>query len=72
MIGSRGEAVIYHEINEAEHKAQGMYRITFPPYDSLSEFEDDDAQEEAEEETLSPPNQNNVPTPGYRPVREKE
>ena len=32
-----------------------MYRTTFhPPYDSMSEFEDDDAQEEKEEDTDSP------------------
>ena len=48
-----------------------MYRITFPTYDSLSEFEDDDAQEEeVEEEMFSPPNTTNVPTAGYRPVME--
>ena len=50
VIGSRGEAAIYPEINEAEHKAPGMYRTTFSPYDSMSEFEDDDAQEEEEED----------------------
>ena len=66
MIGSRGEAAIYPEINEAEHKPPGMYRVTFPPYDSMSEFEDDDAQEEEEEDIHVPPNPSNVPTPGYR------
>ena len=71
MIGSRGEAAIYPEINEAEHKAPVMYRITFPPYDSLSEFEDNDAQDEEDEDTYSPPNPTNVPTPGYRPVSDR-
>ena len=33
-----------------------------PPYVSMSEFEDDDAQEEVEEETFVPPNPTNVPT----------
>ena len=46
MIGSRGEAVIYTEINEADHKPPGMYRTTPSYYDSMSKFEDDDAQEE--------------------------
>ena len=47
------------------------HRITLPPYDLLSEYEDDDAQEdEVEEETLAPPNPTNVPTPGYRPARD--
>ena len=55
MIGSRGEAVNYPEINEAEHKAPGMYLTTPALYDSMSEFEDDDAQEEEEEETYPPP-----------------
>ena len=54
MIGSRGEAAIYPELNGAEHKAPGMYRTTVHTYDSMSEFEDDDAQEEEEEETYSP------------------
>ena len=71
VIGSRGEAVIYHEINEAKHKAPGMYRTTPSPYDSLSKFEDDDAQEEQEQETYSHPNPTNVPTPGYRRVRDR-
>ena len=48
-----------------------MYRITFPPYDSMSELEDYDAQgEEEEEETYSPPNPTNVPTQGYRPAKQ--
>ena len=55
VIGSSGEAVNYPEINEAEHKAPGMYRTTSSPYDSMSEFEDDYAQEEEEEETYSHP-----------------
>ena len=63
MIGSRGEVAIYPEINEADYKPLRMYRTTFPPYDSMSEFEDDDAQEEVEEETFVPPNPTNVPTP---------
>ena len=46
VIESRGEAAIYPEINEADYKPPGMYRTTFPPYDSMSEFEDDDAHEE--------------------------
>ena len=71
MIGSRGEAAIYPEINEAEHKPPGMYRVTFPRYDSMSEFEEDDAQEEEEEDLHVPPNPSNVPTPGYRPVRDR-
>ena len=71
MIGSRGEAVIYPEINEAEHKPLGMYRHTYSHYDSMSEFEDDDAQEEEEEETHPPPNPTNVTTPGYRQVRDR-
>ena len=45
VIGSRGEAVIYPEIKEADYKPLGMYRHTYSPCDSMSEFEDDDAQE---------------------------
>ena len=71
MIVSRGEAVNYHEINEAEHKAPGMYRTTPTIYDSMSEFEDDDAQEEVEEDISVPLNPTNVPTPDYRPVRDR-
>ena len=71
VIEFRGETVNYHEINEAEHKAPGMYRTTFYPYDSMSEFEDDDAHEEQEEETYSTPNATTVPTPGYREVRDR-
>ena len=71
MIGSRGEAAIYTELNDAEHKPPGTSRITFPPYDSMSEFEDDDAQEEVEEEDFVPPNQTNVPTPGYRQAMDR-
>ena len=37
----------------------------------MSEFEDDDAQEEVEEEDFVPPNPTNVPTPGYRPARDR-
>ena len=48
-----------------------MYRVTVPPYDSMSEFEDDHAQEEEEEDTHVPPNPNNVSTPGYRPTRDR-
>ena len=55
MIGSRGDAVIYPEINEADYKLLVMYRTTPAIYDSMSEFEDDDAQEEQEKETYSPP-----------------
>ena len=55
MIGSRGEAVNYPEIKEADYKPLGMYRTTPAIYDSMSEFEDDDAKEEEEEETYSPP-----------------
>ena len=37
----------------------------------MSEYEDDDAQEEeVDEETFLPPNPTNVPTPGYRQVRD--
>ena len=71
MIGSRGEAVVYPEINEAEYKTLGMYRTTPAIYDSMSEFEEDDTQEEVEEETFVPPNPTNVPTPGYRPGRDR-
>ena len=46
-----------------------MNRITFPPYDSMSEFEDDDARgKQEEEETYTPPNPANVTTQGYRPA----
>ena len=48
-----------------------MYRVTFPPYDSISEFEDDDAQEEEVEDIHVPANTGNVSTPGYRPVRDR-
>ena len=71
MIGSRGERVTYHELNEADYKPLGMYRTTPSYHDSMSEFEDDDAQEEVEEEISVPPNPTNVPTPGYRPVRDR-
>ena len=40
-------------------------------YDSMSEFENDDAQEEVEKDISVPPNPTNVPTPGYRPVRDR-
>ena len=40
-------------------------------YDFMSEFEDDDAQgEEEEEETYSQSNPANLHTPGYRPLRQ--
>ena len=48
-----------------------MYRTTPSYYDSMSEFEDDDAQEEVEEDISVPPNPTNVQTPGYRPVRDR-
>ena len=48
-----------------------MYRTTPAIYDSMSEFEDDDAQEEVEEETYVPPTPTTVPTPGYRPVSDR-
>ena len=48
-----------------------MYRTTPAIYDSMSEFEDDDPQEEVEEETFVPPNPTNVQTPGYRPVMDR-
>ena len=37
----------------------------------MSEFEDDDAQDEEEEDTYSSPIPTNVPTPGYRPTRNR-
>ena len=49
----------------------GLYRTTLAIYDSMSEFEDDDAHDEVEEETFVPPNPTKVPTPGYRPVSER-
>ena len=39
VIGSRGEAAIYPEVDETKHPAAGTHRITLPPYDSLSEFD---------------------------------
>ena len=63
IIGSRGEAAIYPEPNEDEHQG-----ITLPPYDSMSEYEEEEAQDEEEEDIHIPPNPSNVPTPGYRPV----
>ena len=57
-------------MDETEPPTADSHRITLPPYDALSEFADDDAQEEEEEDTYSPLNQTNVPSPGYLPVRE--
>ena len=71
MIGSSGEAVNYPEINETDYKPLGMYRTTPAIYDSMSEFEDYEAQEGVGEEISVPPNPTNVPTPGYRPVRDR-
>ena len=48
-----------------------MYRTTPAIYDSMSEFEEDDAQEEVEEDISVPPNPINVPTPGCQPVRDR-
>ena len=48
-----------------------MDRTTFPTYDSMSEFEEDDAQEEEEEDIHVQPNPTNVPTPGCRPARDR-
>ena len=72
VLGSRGEAAIYPDADDTEPTADDPHRITLPPYDALSEFQDDDAQEEeVEEEKYSPPNPTNMPTPGYRPARER-
>ena len=71
VLGSRGEAAIYPEADDAEPTADDPHRITLPPYDALSEFDDDDAQEEEVEDTYSPHNPTNVPTPGYRPASER-
>ena len=66
VIGSRGEAAIYPEPDGDEHQG-----ITLPPYDSMSEYEEEEAQDEEEEDIHIPPNPSNVPTPGYRPVRDR-
>ena len=37
----------------------------------MSEYEEEEAQDEEEEDIHIPPNPSNVPTPGYRPVRDR-
>ena len=49
-------------INETDYKPLGMYRTTPAIYDSMSEFEEDDAMEEVEEDISVPPNPTNFPT----------
>ena len=43
IIESRGETTIYPEADETEPSTEDPHRITLPPYDPLSEYEDDDA-----------------------------
>ena len=50
IIGSRGERTIYPEADEIVPLTDGPTRITLPKYDHLSEYENDDAQEEEVEE----------------------
>ena len=66
IIGSRGEAAIYPEPNGDEHQG-----ITLPPYDANAKYDDEEAQDEEEEDIHIPPNPSNVPTPEYRPVRDR-
>ena len=46
IICSRGETTIYPEADETVPPTEDPTRITLPPYDHLSEYENDDAQEE--------------------------
>ena len=72
IIGSSGETTIYPEADETVPPTEYPTRITLPPYDHLSEYENDAAQEEeVEEEIFVQPNPTNVPTPGYRPARDR-
>ena len=45
IIGFRGETNIYLEADETVPPTEDPTRITLPPYDHLSEYENDDAQE---------------------------